>query len=260
MGVPHSTARTVAPLSFLYDFAAQQYGMLAKPNMKDIHDANISFFSPQPFYIAGFFFPQQILQLLWLWRLWKGEDRGEDLDQMIDYTPIYAVGNICIGTWMFFWNANDLRTSNVFVTINTLAQLSYVCLRLGNVRHKGPDRSPSPLTHAIAKTFAGIGVLDLLHNTSAAYFKDRGPATTVKVLTGLGFGLGCAVSDWMLGACLVYDLIALGAGQKGTWRMLLNGYAIGCAGIVGSKFWLSSRGDRHGRSDDLDYNKSPPQA
>lgn len=53
MGVELSTARYLAPASFLYDFAAQQYGMFSSPNMKDIHDRNLSFFSPQPFFIAG---------------------------------------------------------------------------------------------------------------------------------------------------------------------------------------------------------------
>lgn len=75
-----------APTSFLIDFAAQQYGMLSTPNMKTIHDRNLSFFSPQPFFIAGFFFPQQLFQLAWLYRLWKLDpkkpgERGE-LDQM----------------------------------------------------------------------------------------------------------------------------------------------------------------------------------
>jgi hypothetical protein len=41
-------ARYLAPASFLYDFAAQQYGMLFSPNMKDVHDANLAAFSPQP--------------------------------------------------------------------------------------------------------------------------------------------------------------------------------------------------------------------
>ncbi len=50
--------------------------------MKDINDQNISFFSPHPYFIAGFFGPQQILQLVWLYRLWKLDskkplDRGE---------------------------------------------------------------------------------------------------------------------------------------------------------------------------------------
>lgn len=39
--------------------------------MKDIHERNLSFFSPQPYFIGGFFFPQQLLQLAWLYRLWK---------------------------------------------------------------------------------------------------------------------------------------------------------------------------------------------
>lgn len=58
MAISYSTAKWVAPLSFIIDFAAQQYGMFATPNMKDIHDRNLSFFSPQPFFIAAFFFPQ----------------------------------------------------------------------------------------------------------------------------------------------------------------------------------------------------------
>lgn len=37
----HSTARWVAPASFLFDFLAQQYGMFSSPNMKDVHDANL---------------------------------------------------------------------------------------------------------------------------------------------------------------------------------------------------------------------------
>ena len=48
MGISRSTACYLAPASFLYDFAAQQYGMLSSPNMKDVHDANLAAFSPQP--------------------------------------------------------------------------------------------------------------------------------------------------------------------------------------------------------------------
>jgi hypothetical protein len=38
--------------------------------MKDIHYANLSFFGPQPLFIAAFF-PQQLFQLDWLYRLYK---------------------------------------------------------------------------------------------------------------------------------------------------------------------------------------------
>lgn len=102
MGVSLSTARYLAPASFAVDFAAQQYGMLSSPNMKDVHDANLSFFSPQPFFIAGFFFPQQLFQLAWLWKLWKArpEDVRNDkaVQKMVDFAPYYAVGNFCIAS------------------------------------------------------------------------------------------------------------------------------------------------------------------
>ena len=101
MGISYSTAKWVAPLSFVIDFAAQQYGMLASPNMKDIHDANLSFFSPQPFFIAAFFFPQQLFQVGWLYRLYKLDPKKSlaerhELDQLVDFVPYYTVGNLCI--------------------------------------------------------------------------------------------------------------------------------------------------------------------
>lgn len=103
MGISHSTARWVAPLSFAIDFAAQQYGMLSSPNMKDVHDANLSFWSPQPYFIAGFFFPQQLFQLAWLYRLYKldpskSAKEKEEAQIMVDFVPYYAVGNICIAS------------------------------------------------------------------------------------------------------------------------------------------------------------------
>jgi hypothetical protein len=98
MGISHSTARYIAPASFVYDFALQQYGIFSKPNMLDIHNDNLSFFSPYPYFIGAFFFPQQICQLAWLWRLWKGDMAKEDLDEMVDYVPFYVLGNVCIGS------------------------------------------------------------------------------------------------------------------------------------------------------------------
>lgn len=100
MGVSYSTAKWVAPVSFIIDFAAQNYGMLSTPNMKDIHDRNLSFFSPQPYFIAGFFAPQQLFQLAWLYRLWKLDPKKPaekvELDGIVDYVPYYSVGNLCI--------------------------------------------------------------------------------------------------------------------------------------------------------------------
>lgn len=101
MGMSYSVAKWLASASFVIDFAAQQYGIFATPNMKDIHYANLSFFSPQPLFIAAFFFPQQIFQVVWLYRLQKldpkkSEAERQELDQMVDFVPYYSIGNLCI--------------------------------------------------------------------------------------------------------------------------------------------------------------------
>ena len=235
---PPPSSLSQAPTSFLIDFAAQQYGMLSSPNMMDVHKANLSFFSPQPYFIAGFFFPQQLFQLAWLYRLWKLDEKDpkqrRELEQQVDFVPIYALGNICIASWMVFWNSSNLKAAHVFVTINSLSQLWYITTKLGKM---DTSSTSSMLTHIVSKTFAGIGVLDLLHNGSVAFFKDQPATTLVKVLTGVGFGMASAASDWIFGGCLVYDLVALSVGQSGGWRNLLAAYAAGSAAIVGAKNW-----------------------
>lgn len=134
--------------------------------------------------------------------------------------------------WMVFWNAERLDISHAFVTVNTLTQLYYVFAKLPPMNRSSTS---SVLTHIVSKTFAGIGVLDFLHNGSVAFFKDQSATTAIKVLTGLGFGLASAASDWIFGGCLVYDLVALAVGQSGSWRTLLGAYAAGSAGIVVAK-------------------------
>ncbi|KAL9051584.1 MAG: hypothetical protein Q9206_004649 [Seirophora lacunosa] len=233
MGISYSTAKWMAPTSFLIDFAAQQYGMLSKPNMKDIHDRNLSFFSPQPFFIAGFFFPQQLFQLAWLYRLYKLDpkkpgERGE-LDQM----GLEIVDSEL--AWMVFWNSERLDISNIFVIINSVSQLYYVVAKLPAMN---TNSTSSILTNIVSKTFAGIGVLDLLHNGSVAFAKDQPATTMVKALTGVGFGLASAASDWIFGGCLVYDLVALAVGQSALdsgWSKTLGAYAVGSAAIVAAK-------------------------
>jgi len=131
--------------------------------------------------------------------------------------------------WMLAWNSGRLDISHGFVTINTFSQLWYIVTKL---RPMNTNSTSSILTHIVSKTFAGIGVLDFLHNGSAAFFKDQPATLPIKVLTGLGFGLASAASDWIFGVCLVYDLVALAVGQKGDWRTLLSVYAVGCAGLV----------------------------
>ena len=133
---------------------------------------------------------------------------------------------------MFFWNTEHLKIANIFVLVNSLTQLFYVFARLAPMNTKSTG---SVLTNIVSRTFAGIGFLDILHNGSVAYFKDAPATMTVKVATGLGFGIASAASDWIFGACMVYDLVALAVGQSGSWRNLLAMYAVGAAGIVVAK-------------------------
>lgn len=130
---------------------------------------------------------------------------------------------------MLAWNNSHLGIAQGFVTVNTITQLYYMIAKLPPMNTRSVS---SVLTHIVSKTFAGIGVLDFLHNGSVAFFKDQPATLPIKILTGLGFGLASAASDWIFGGCLVYDLIALMAGQKGDWRTLLGWYAAGAAGIV----------------------------
>lgn len=239
MGVSHSTARLMAPASFAYDFIAQQVGIFSKPSMLDIHNRNPGAFSPQPFFIGGFFAPQQVIQLWWLYKLWTGKGSKDEIAEMDSYAPFYTLGNVMIGTWMFFWNANDLKTSNYFVIVNTLAQLGYLATSLKPMNTKSTN---SILTHIVAKTFAGIGVLDLLHNTSAGYYTGIPPSTTVKALTGVGFAGLAACSDWIFGGCLVWDLVGLAVGQSSMnpgWSQLLGAYAAMTAAIVAGKNYFA---------------------
>ncbi|KAI9667265.1 MAG: hypothetical protein M1821_000079 [Bathelium mastoideum] len=249
MGLVHY----LALLSFAYDVLAQVYAILSSPSMKDIHERNMSFWSPNPLLVGCFFTLQQVFQAIWLRKLWKlaGEERkkgkaADAEDGIAGYMPWYIGGNLCTGTWAFSWNANRLDLSNLFVIVNTFVQLGYLFIFLARPENRLNLHSRlSFFTHVVAKTFAGIAVLDVLHNSAAAYFVHQRPSFLTKALTGLGFGaLALApATDWIFGACLVYDLVALSVGQgqwgrDGGWSAVLGVYAVVVAGIVGARNWL----------------------
>lgn len=98
MGETQATVRYLAPASFLFDFAAQQYGLLSSPNMLDIHYRNLAAFSPYPYFIGAFFFPQQLLQVAWLWKLWKQGGSAQETAMMNKFAWVYSLGNVCIGS------------------------------------------------------------------------------------------------------------------------------------------------------------------
>lgn len=201
--------------------------------MKEVADKYHSFFSPQPFAIAGFFAPQTILQLLWLYKLVRlansptsAASQGSD---MARYAGTFILGNVAIGVWMVFWNNERLDLSHACVVVNSLSQLWFVTTQLT------PMTSSNALTHVVAKMFAGIGVLDLLDNgASWLYPGVLSPPhkTLLSLLTAVGFVGGALVSDPIMSASLAYDAFALAAGQKRDldWHNLL----LGLGGVTGA--------------------------
>ena len=121
------------------------------------------------------------------------------------------------------WNSSHLGISLGFITLNALAQFYYV--------GSNQKSTSSILTHTISKVFAALAVIDILHNGSAAFFRDRPASLPVQILTGLGFCVACSTSGQIFGGCLVYGLLAFAAGQSGDWQALLVVYALAAAGI-----------------------------
>lgn len=91
-------------------------------------------------------------------------------------------------------------------------------------------------------------MLDLLHTGSVAFFEGQSASPLVQALTGVGFVAASALGDGIFGGCLVYDLVALAAGQgkvepgwgkvEPGWGKMLGGYAVVCGAVVGLKNWL----------------------
>ncbi|ORY87950.1 hypothetical protein BCR37DRAFT_390455 [Protomyces lactucae-debilis] len=245
------TATVVASASWLFNFGAQMVGMLSTPNMKDVADAHHAFLAPQPFAIALFFFPQTCIQVYWIYQLAKAQpgygmlrdgllhegeqpiEESQAVEETVRYVPYFALGNVCIGLWMLFWTNNHLGLSDILVNINSAAQLYYAFTQLG------PLSKETLLTHIVCKMFAGIGILDVVDNASSAFlnYKDSGfhAGIVTYVLTFLVAAGLAAVSDLLLGVCVVYDLIALCAGQlayDGLWAFILLAAAGLAAAIV----------------------------
>ncbi|PSS02344.1 hypothetical protein PHLCEN_2v4037 [Hermanssonia centrifuga] len=253
MGNEVSTARYMAVGSFLVNFGTQTYGMLIKPNMKDIADANHFAFSPNPWFIAAFFSGQTALQLYWIRELFLLDDSNntegttaatEAAHVAIAYAPIYAVGNLCIAGWLLFWLRQSFSLSQILVTVNTTAQL-FAVARLPPLKRDSPRLLW--VTHLVAKTFAGIGILDFVDNGGVAMHHRAPPSTLAQALTYSLFPIVAAASGPIFGSTLVYDLLAMYVGQRGVagaeaWSARLGWTALAVGGIVGWKGLLSVRG------------------
>lgn len=188
-----------------------------------------------------FFFPQSILQVYWIYKLYQASKQSSESlddellgpeadDEAVRYAPFFVLGNVCIGMWMVFWNNEHLGVSDLFVNINSLSQLYFVFAVLS------PINQSNKLTHVVSKMFAGIGVLDVVDNASSAFlnyqFNDFHPGLVTYILTLLAAaGLG-VVSDPIFGACVVYCWLGLFAGQlgEGLWALVL----LVSAGVTGA--------------------------
>ncbi|RDX46733.1 hypothetical protein OH76DRAFT_1355370 [Lentinus brumalis] len=268
MGNEVSRARMLTVSSFLVNFGVQTYGMITTPNMKDIAEANHFAFSPNPWFIAAFFSGQVVLQLAWIRELFKhdppngyekipgtpspptltgpeqpmlppaeGKDEKRAWKVALDYAPVYALGNLCIAGWLFFWLREEFVSSQVLVTINTVAQLVAVAAL--------PPLTPtSPmlhrLTHLVAKTFAGVGVLDFIDNGGVVLQYRAPPSAFVQALTYICFPVVALNSSPIFGSVLLYDLVAIAVGQAGVygagpWPMRLGWTSLATSILVGIK-------------------------
>ncbi|KZP27644.1 hypothetical protein FIBSPDRAFT_853507 [Athelia psychrophila] len=247
-------ARILALGSFIINFSCQLYGSLAKPNMKDIADANHYAFSPHPYFIAAFFSFQALFQLYWIAGLFKAKSaspspkyehrvtlgsevpgvnayaEGEPEPAQMAYVPIYALGNLCIAGWMVFWMQENFWASQTLVVINSTVQL-YAVLSLLSPSSPFRISTQNWKTHLVANTFAGVGVLDFIDNGGVALKLKGPPSATVQAATVAAFLVLHLVSraspDPTFTLCLAYDVLGLWAGHpgEGSWRWILAGLA-----------------------------------
>ena len=173
----------------------------------------------------------------------------------ISYVHVFAAG------WLFFWLREEFTASQVLVTINTVAQLAAVA-RLPPIT-PGSSRL-MVLTHLVAKTFAGIGVLDLLDNGGVMGVRNSVPkcqtpsdycvaqryaAPPSKLVQGLTyalFPLATAASTPFFGLTLLYDVLGVCIGQRtvpgaGGWSTGLGWTAFAMGGIITIKAFLTRK-------------------
>ena len=94
--------------------------------MLDIHNANLSFWSPQPQFIGGFFFPQQMFQLAWLYRLYKLDPK-----KPAERTELDPIGRSLSGITLIVGQQADPRVKLTLCPIMLSAtSASVVCVQI----------------------------------------------------------------------------------------------------------------------------------
>lgn len=223
MGISLSTAKIVAPISWAYMFLSQQYAIaINDPGMKAVNDRNPGAFNPTPFAIGAWFGPQQILEVLYLKELYYPS--GGKLEAItLDLAPYFTLGNLMIGTWPFFWNAEKLKLADMFVIVNTAITLYWVYAR----RAPRPNTWQQKLANAVGVSFAGIGVMDFLQNTAMAFYTRQPPSELVKWATVIGFPLASLLSPVSMGLSFIFCQTAITIGQYQLANRSLDGFGGG---------------------------------
>lgn len=80
------------------------------------------------------------------------------------------------------------------------------------------------------------GVLDLFHNTAAAYFPGVAPNTLTQIATVVAAPLTALVSPLLFGACIAYDLFGVAIGQHQIAQKAI-GAALTASGGGGGEGW-----------------------
>ncbi|KIL00804.1 hypothetical protein PAXRUDRAFT_129036, partial [Paxillus rubicundulus Ve08.2h10] len=214
--------------SFLIRFGCQLHGILTGPDAVRYLDLS----SP-----AAFFAMQVVLQLYWIKKPvhchvrhpspkyerrvslpgGRPSDTGSTrIYERVAYAPIYALGNPCIGDCLDgFLNERVVLGCSDMVSANTFIQFYAVYYLLGTFSPFAPSKY-NVSTHLVAKTLAGIAVLDFIDEGAVAAARVFGPPSVpVQTLTVILFTLlvcshqsGVVVS----GLCIFYDVLAMAAG------------------------------------------------
>lgn len=130
-----------------------------------------------------------------------------------------------MAAWMIFRTKEWFWAAQLMVTINIVIQLFVIYVVFIPFYLEGAYH-----THLVARSFAGITILDFLDNGSVALGCSGPPPVPVQILTVVLFTFLAMRCSPCFACFLFYDVLALFAGQP-TWRPALA-TAVGALGLV----------------------------
>ncbi|KAF8905303.1 hypothetical protein CPB85DRAFT_1315570 [Mucidula mucida] len=201
--------RFLAFVTFACNVCLQSYALIFE--RKSISYA----YAPHPYMFAGYLLGQACLQALWLLHLFVNlwDDSGSTLNpeaSQLAYTPIYALGNVCLSGWAIAWLQERYEAAQWILVVNTVLQLyGMFFLKNGTL-----DTRKDPITVLVSKTCVAAALM-FMWKTWGAIDKLSPPSITDQLYSGAVFLVLTIASgpDRNLGLCLLYVLAALYCGQ-----------------------------------------------